>query len=394
MASSIGVGIVGTGFMGAAHAYGFHTAPLIFDLALHPRLEVVADVRREAANAAAERFGFQRAVGSWRELVDDPAVELVAITTPNDTHAEIALAAIAAGKHVYCEKPLATDWRGARAMAEAARKSGVSTLVGYNYIRSPAVAYVRRLLEDGTIGRPLYWRGIFEEDFLADPETPFSWRCRRDVAGFGALGDLGSHLVGMALFLLGPVASVVGDRHTVIAERRDAPSEASAELYGAQIGAAAARDTLRRVENDDTAHALVNFVSGVTGSLVASRSHWGRKNHLAFEVFGTRGSIIFDQERFNELQLFLREGDPAQQGYSKILIGPAHPPYGKFTPAPGHGIGFNDLKVSEVAHLLEGLAGTATLYPTIPDALEIERIVHAIDRSAAERRWIDVAEIE
>ena len=390
---SIGVGIVGTGFMGAAHAYAFRTAPLVFDLKLQPRLEVVADVRREAADAAAKRYGFARAVGSWRELVDDPAVELVAITTPNDTHAEIALAALRAGKHVYCEKPLATDWADARAMAEAAKEAGVATLVGYNYVRSPAVAYIRRLLDEGGIGRPLYWRGVFEEDFLADPEVPFSWRCRKDVAGFGALGDLGSHLVGMAMFLMGPIASVVGDKRTVITERRDAPSEASAELYGAQIGAAAAKESMRRVENDDTAHALVNFRSGVSGSLVASRSHWGRKNHLAFEIFGTKGSILFDQERFNEMQLFLREGDPARQGFAKILVGPAHPPYGRFTPAPGHGIGFNDLKVAEVAHLLAGIAGEATLYPTIPDALEIERAVHAIDRSAAERRWVQVAEI-
>jgi predicted dehydrogenase len=214
------------------------------------------------------------------------------------------------------------------------------------------------------------------------------------VAGFGALGDLGSHLVGMAMFVMGPIISVVGDTRTVLAERRDAPSEASAELYGAQIGAAAAKETMRRVENDDTAHALLNFSSGVAGSLVASRSHWGRKNHLAFEVFGTKGSVLFDQERFNEVQLFLREGDPARQGYAKILIGPAHPPYGKFTPAPGHGLGFNDLKVAEVAHLLEGLAGEAALYPTIPDALEIERVLHAIDRSAAERRWVEVAEVD
>jgi predicted dehydrogenase len=394
MASSIGVGVVGTGFMGAAHAYAFRTAPLVFDLKLSPRLEIVADVRREGADAAARRYGFGRAVGSWRELVDDPAVELVSITTPNDSHREIALAALAAGKHVYCEKPLATDWAGAKEMAAAARGAGVSTLVGYNYIRSPAVAYIRRLVRERTIGEPLYWRGIFEEDFLADPATPFSWRCRRDVAGFGALGDLGSHLVGMAMFVMGPIASVVGDTRTVIPERREAPSEASAELYGAQIGAAAAKETMRRVENDDTAHALLDFSSGVSGSLVASRSHWGRKNHLAFEVFGTKGSVLFDQERFNEVQLFLREGDPARQGYSKVLIGPAHPPYGKFTPAPGHGLGFNDLKVAEVAHLLEGLAGDAKLYPTIPDALEIERVLHAIDRSARDRRWVELGEVE
>jgi predicted dehydrogenase len=391
--TSIGVGIVGTGFMGGAHAMAFRTAPFVFDTRLRPRLEMVADIDRDAAQAAAARYEIERAAGSWQELVEDPRVEIVSITTPNALHRDIAVAAIRAGKHVYCEKPLAADWDGAKEMAEAARRSKVGTLVGFNYLRSPAAAYARDLIADGVIGDLVYFRGVYDEDYMADAATPFSWRCRRDVAGFGALGDLASHLVAAAQQMMGPIASVVADKRTVIAER---PVPAGGDAVEKRTGDVkiAKGAPMRHVENEDTAHALVEFESGVMGSLVTSRSHWGRKNHLAFEVFGSKGSISYDQERMNELQLFRRDAvEGPQTAYANILIGPEHPYYGRFTPARGAGLGYNDLKVIEVGHLLEGIAGREKLFPTIVDALEIERVLHAIDRSADEGRWVKVGEV-
>jgi predicted dehydrogenase len=228
---------------------------------------------------------------------------------------------------------------------------------------------------------------------MADAAVPFSWRCRREVAGFGALGDLASHLVAAAEQMMGPIAAVVADKRTLIKERQlpaqgDAVEKRTGDVH------IAADAPMRKVENEDTAHALVEFTSGVTGSLVTSRSHWGRKNHLSIEIFGSNGSILYDQERMNELRIFRREGvDAAKTGYADILIGPEHPYYGRFTPARGSGLGYNDLKVIEVAHLLEGIAGRQTLFPTIPDALRIERALHAIDRSADEKRWVRVEEI-
>jgi predicted dehydrogenase len=389
MENTIGIGIVGTGIMGSAHAMAFRSAPIIFETALKTRLEVVADVNLPAAHKAAQRFGFNRAAGSWQELVADPAVDLVAITTPNVLHRDIAIAALEAGKHVYCEKPLAANLRAAEEMAAAARKAKGKSLVGYNYLRSPAIAYAKKLVADGVIGKIGYFRGVYDEDYMADEETPYSWRCRQDMAGLGALGDLASHLVSIAHDVVGPIQRLVADRRTIIDKRPMPAAGDAAERRDVKV---ALSGEWRDVENEDTAHALLEFDGGIMGTLVTSRIHWGRKSHLAFEIFGSKGSILFDHERMNELQLYTMDAvDPSSNGHRLIPIGPEHPFYGRFTPAKGHGIGFNDLKVIEVAHLLEGLAGKEALYPTIPDALETEKVLHAILASAESGAWIDIA---
>lgn len=390
---SLGIGVIGTGFMGACHALAFREAPAVFQTALATRLEMVADLDRTAAEQAAVRFGFRRATGDWRELVADPAVEVVAIATPNALHKEMALAAIAAGKAVYCEKPMALSLADARDMAEAARRAGVPTLVGYNYLRNPAVEFARRLIEEGEIGAPTYFRGLAEEDYMADVAVPFSWRCRRDLAGSGALGDLGSHIVSIALYLLGPVEQVMADVHTVVPER---PLPAAGALRERRTGTTAPEAGAPRqpVENEDMAHGLLRFASGVRGQVTASRVAWGRKNRLAFEIHGTRGSLVFDQERMNELCLYTPDaarGD--RNGFRTILIGPQHPHYAAFLPAPGHGLGFSHLKVIEVAHLLDGLADQGRLYPTFEDALAVERVLAAILQSAAQAHWVSPAEL-
>ena len=212
-------------------------------------------------------------------------------------------------------------------------------MVGYNYVRNPAFAHARRLVEDGVIGRPIHFRGFVDEDYQADPELPWTWRARIGEAGLGALGDLGCHLVSMAYGLLGPIESLVAEMATVHATRRlpDGSGEG-------------------RVENEDVASALVRFASGVQGLISTSRSAWGRKSRLGWELHGTRGMLVFEQERMNELQLFVNEGPAATQGFRTILTGPAHPPYGAFVPAPGHQLGFNDLKVIEAAAFLRAIA--------------------------------------
>jgi predicted dehydrogenase len=278
-------------------------------------------------------------------------------------------------------------------MAEAARASAAKTLVGYNYIRSPAIDYARNLVREGAIGEVVYWRGACDEDYMADPLAAFSWRCRRQTGGLGALGDLASHLVSVARHVVGDIEQVVADLATLIPER---PMPAAGEGVEKRAGGPAVRTDAPRakVENEDTAHALLRFAGGAMGSLVTSRAHWGRKNHLAFEVFGREGSILFDHERMNEIQLFQKSRDRgADGGFRTILIGPEHPSYGRFSPARGHGLGFNDLKVIEVAHLLEGLAGRAVLSPTMEEALGIERVLHAIVASAGQGGWVTVAEV-
>ncbi|WP_374384137.1 Gfo/Idh/MocA family protein [Dongia sp.] len=389
MSRSIGVGIVGTGFMGQAHAMAFQSAPLIFGTSVNVRLVAIADINLAAAQATAKRFGFAKALGSWQELIADPEIELVAITTPNALHADIAIAAFAAGKHVYCEKPLSADLKSAEAMVAAAGKAGTKSLVGYNYLRSPAIAYAKKLIADGAIGHVTYFHGICDEDYMADASTPFSWRCRQDTAGFGALGDLASHLVSVARDLVGPITRVVADQKTFI-EKRPVPSagDGTEKRDGSAV---ATTGEMRKVENEDTAHALVQFKGGAMGTLITSRAHWGRKAHLAFEIFGTEGSILLDHERMNELQIYSKKSDdPATNGYRRIPIGPEHPFYGKFSPAKGHGIGFNDLKIIEVALLLETLGGGAAAYPSIPQAMEIERVLHGIVESASSGKWVEL----
>ncbi|HVO21203.1 MAG TPA: Gfo/Idh/MocA family oxidoreductase [Anaeromyxobacter sp.] len=373
--TEIGVGLVGTGFMGDCHAQALAAVGGLFEPALRPRLELVADVTAERAGRAARKFGFRRATTDWRALVNDPAVGLVSITSPNALHKEMALAAVAAGKHVWCEKPLALDGADAAELARAAAARGVVTLVGYNYLRSPAIQHARRLIERGELGEPTYFRACFDEDYLASPDKPFSWRCERAAAGTGTLGDMGSHALCLGRFLLGEVAEVCADMATTVARR---PLPGGGE---------------RAVENEDIAHALLRFQRGVIGTVGTSRVAWGRKNGFDFEVHGTGGTLRFTQERFNELQLFLPGEPDDRNGFRTILTGPAHPPYGRFNPATGHGLGFNELKVAEAAELLAAIAGQGKAYPDFGEAAAIEAVMDAMVESTAQRRWVAVKRV-
>lgn len=360
---TIGVGLIGTGFMGKCHTLAYRSVRAVFDTALTPRLVRVCDRRVDAAESHAARSGFERAADDWRAVVDDADVDLVSITTPNRFHCEMALAALEAGKHVYCEKPLALTLDEAERMAAAAAKASGKTIVGYGYLCNPLYQHARELIRSGAIGRPLFFRGVCDEDYQADPELPWTWRSAKAEAGLGVLGDMMCHLVSMADGLLGPIESVLADCRTHYATRPVAGGERLA------------------VENEDVASALVTFESGVTGMISSSRAAWGRKNHLAWELHGDAGMLVQDQERMNELQLFRHEGPTSDQGFKTILAGPAHEPYGKFCPAPGHGLGFNDLKTIELANFLKAIADDAPAYPDFAAALRFERVIHAIARS-------------
>lgn len=373
----VGIGLIGTGFMGKCHAMAFGAVKAAFGDVPRPRLEFLCDLDPELARQRAEEFGFARWTTDWRELVADPAVEVVSITAPNHLHREMTEAVAGAGKAVYCEKPLALTLADGAAMAEAVRAAGVASLTGYNYLRNPALLHAKKLIEDGAIGRVIQFRGIYDEDYMADPDLPYTWRCRIEDAGTGTLGDLTVHLISVARYLIDDIAQVMGDIRTVHAERPDPE-------HPGRSG---------KVENEDQANALIRFGSGVQGVIGSSRIAWGRKCRLAWEVHGSAGMIAFDQERMNELRIYRNRGDEAEQGFKTILTGPSHPPYGRFNPAPGHGLGFNDLKVIEVAHLLRGLEGRETLYPNMDDALHIERVIHAIIASSDQGVWITVDDV-
>ncbi|WP_300532299.1 Gfo/Idh/MocA family oxidoreductase [uncultured Mameliella sp.] len=366
--AGLGIGLIGTGFMGKTHALAWGAARAVLGRDLpEVRLEMLCDTPDDRAREMADQFGFARATGDWRALVADPAVDVVSITTPNNLHHEMACAALKAGKHVWCEKPMALTLAEAEEMARAAQEAGTVTMVGYNYIRNPAFLHAKKLIEEGRIGRVVHVRGWVDEDYQADPDLPWTWRARLQDAGLGTLGDLGCHLVSMVVGLAGPIESLVADMQ-IIHETRPLPDGS---------GRAA-------VENEDTATALLRFANGAHGSISSSRSAWGRKNKLDWEIHGTRGMICFAQERMNELQVYLNDGPKAEQGFRTILTGPEHPPFGAFVPAPGHQLGFGDLKTIEAGDLLAAIRDGGQAYPSMQDALDFERVIHAIADSAGQ----------
>ena len=373
--SKIRVGLIGAGFMGKCHANAFRSVRGLFDLRHEPELHLIADVDEATARRSADALGFSRSTGDWRRLAGDPAVDLVAITAPNALHAEIALAAIEAGKPVYCEKPLSTDLESARAMRDAATAAGTCTMVGFGYLRNPMIKLAREMVTSGELGEIVAFRGIHAENYMADPSVPHSFRT--DPAGGGALFDLGSHITSIARFLLGTIVSVNGTTRTIHARRPVAEGA----------------DETRPVEVDDRAVFLAEFESGLTGTFEANWAAAGRRMQLAFEITGTRGAIAFTQERMNELHVYSKASAEGRHGFIRIEAGPEHPPYGNFCPAGGHQLGFNELKVIEVAELLDALAGGPPAHPDFGEGFEVQRTVEAVRLSAEQRTWIDVASL-
>ena len=373
----IRIGLIGAGFMGRAHAIAYREVGAVFDLPAAPVLELIAEIDARTATAAARRLGFRRATADWRQLVQDPAVDLVDITAPTAAHREIAIAALAAGKHVYCEKPLALTAAEARGLAARAAKTGVVTMVGFNYLKNPIQILAREISESGEIGEVIDFRGIHAEDYMMNPDAPMNWRSS-GPRGSGVVADLGSHIISLARYLVGPIESVCATLDTIVKQRPVAP--------GAR--------RRRRVQADDQARSLLRFANGSGGTIEASWVSTGRKMQLAYEIAGTKGSLAFTQERMNELRLYAADQKPGRQGYKTIATDPNHPPYGAFCPAPGHQLGFNDMKVIEVRDLLSAVAGKGKAWPDFREAWEVQRVIEAVIRSDAGCRWVRIDDIE
>lgn len=368
--------LVGAGFIGRIHGLALKAVNPVFG---NRPLMAVASVLVDADGALAERqaqqLGFAAWTADWRSALAD--VDAVVIAAPSFMHREIALGALAAGKHVLCEKPVGRSVAEAAEVAAAARTAGVTNGVGFTYMRVPLVRHAVALVRSGALGRPVNFRGWHAEDYLADPEAPFSWRLDASLAGrCGALGDLGWHIIAIARALCGPVASLSGLSEQVHPTRRTAPGA----------------DTRRTVENEDWAAALVRFASGAVGTIEASRVAHGRKMDIGFELTCEKGAIAFDGERANELRVY-RHGDPAgSQGFRTIRIDGGHPDYGAFIPAPAHGLGFNDLKTIELHAFLLAIAEGRNLDPDLDEACRIARVCEAILDSAAGGARIDAPE--
>ncbi|APY85319.1 gfo/Idh/MocA family oxidoreductase [Streptomyces alfalfae] len=376
----LGVGMVGYAFMGAAHSQGWRTVGRVFDLPVEPALAAVCGRDADAVRAAADRLGWAAAETDWRALIARDDVDLVDICTPGDSHAEIAIAALDAGKHVLCEKPLANTVDEAEAMvdaAERARARGQVAMVGFNYRRVPALALARRMVAEGRLGALRHVRLTYLQDWLVDPEFPLTWRLRKDRAGSGALGDLGAHIVDLAQFLVGEqVAGVSALTETFVRERP--------LLDGASSGLTAAGGGRRgTVTVDDAAVFTGRFPSGALASFEATRFAAGRKNALRLELNGAEGSLAFDLERLNELSFHDHTEPAASSGFRRILVTEPDHPYLQAWWPPGHGLGYEHTFVHQARDLLLAVASGAGPAPSFADGLSVQRVLAAVEESAA-----------
>lgn len=360
----IGIGLVGGGYMGKAHAVAMSAVGAIFDTALRPRLELIAASSPASAEGYRKAYGFARAADSWQALVADPRVEAVIIASPQSTHRAIAEAAFAAGKPVFCEKPLGASLADAQAMVAAAAASGLPNMIGFNYVRTPATRFVRQLLAEGAIGNLTWFRGEHTEDFLADPALPATWRTSGRANG--AMGDLAPHMINCTLALMGDIAELSARIETVHTTRPGTPGT---------------------VDNDDQAQLMLRFASGVMGHLFISRVATGRKMGYAYEIHGTKGAIRFDQEDQNAVWLYRAEGPQSQRGFTRILTGPEHPDYAAFCQGPGHGTGYQDQIIIEARDFLTAIATGTPVWPTFRDGLAVARIIDTAFTASDDGRW-------
>jgi predicted dehydrogenase len=381
--------MVGYAFMGAAHSQAWRTAPRFFDLPLTPVMQVVAGRDQAAVKAAADRLGWRDTAGSWQELVARDDVDLVDVCTPGFTHAEIAVAALEAGKHVLCEKPLANTVDEAEAMVAAAASAsarGVRSMVGYTYRRVPAVQLAQTLVAEGRIGTVRHVRVQYLQDWLADPEAPLSWRLDKQAAGSGALGDIGSHAVDLAQFITGErVTGVSAVLETFVHER-----PVAAEFAGLHGTGGTERGP---VTVDDAAVFLARLSGGGLGVFEATRFAAGRKNAIRLEINGDRGSVAFDFEDMNVLHYYDATEDPAYAGFRRIVVTePQHAYVAQWWPA-GHGLGYEHAFTHQVVDLVGDVAAGRDPSPSFAEGLAVQRVLAAVEASAADdSRWVALTE--
>lgn len=375
MSKEIGIGIVGTKFMGRAHSHAFIDVAHFFELPVRPALRAACGRNADDLARFAQQFGWQSVETSWERLVSRDDIDVVDICTPNALHRQIAVAAARAGKHILCEKPLAMNAAEARQMLDAVRQAGVCHMVAFNYRRAPAIALAKQLIDQGKLGKIWHFNAVYYQDWLVDFNCPFLWRHDIGQAGSGAHGDMNSHIVDLARYLVGEVEAVCGVQEIFVKER----ALASGEGRGA-------------VTADDATYFLARFRSGALGSFLATRFATGRKNYLRLEVFGSEGSLGFNLERLNELEFYSRTEEPTEQGFRSILVTePSHPYINAWWP-PGHIIGWEHTFVHEIRDLLLAIANNDPAHPDFYDGLRCQQVLDAVVQSARDGLWVSVSE--
>ncbi len=388
MPSSIGIGVIGFGWMGQAHSRSYLSIPKYFPGAgITPRLVAVADTVPERLDLAVQNFGFESGTTDWRVLVEHEDIDVVDITAPNTLHQELAEAAAAAGKHIFCEKPVGVVPQATAVMELAARKAGVITGAGYNYRWVPLVQYLRELIEEGRFGELTHYRGRFFSMYGRDRLGLLSWRFLQEEAGFGVLSDIMSHAIDMAQYLCGPITRVVSVKEIFVKER---PLPTPGE--GTHYGRGKPSDPTGKVTNEDYVGALVEFANGVRGTLEADRSIFGPQSSMALELNGSKGAASWDHEKLNQLQLYLPEEQPVD-GFIEVLAGDAFPHQGNIVPGGGNSLGYEDMKIIEAFEFLKSIEAGRRFRPDFGDALATGSVAAAMARSWETERWEDVVSL-
>jgi predicted dehydrogenase len=387
MAKTLRVGMVGCGFMGKAHSNAWRQVSHFFPVKAKPELHTICGRNSSTVQAARAQLGWQFGATQWQDLVDSPLIDIIDIVTPNDSHAEIAIAAARAGKNVLCEKPLALNLKQAEAMFAAVQKAKVTHMVCHNYRRVPAIAQAKKLIAEGALGEIYHFHGRYAQDWLLDPDAPMRWKLQKEVSGSGVLGDIQVHLVDLARFLVGEFDEVCGLLHTFIKER-----PAAALPNGQRQPPAKNAPARVKVTVDDASLVMGRFQGGALANLEATRYAAGRKNQMTIEISGAKGSLYFDLEDMNRLKFFETAGPADRQGFRDIIVlqpGGVHPYTGQWWRA-GHSLGYEHTFVHAVADFLNACVDRKPVSPTFEDGLKNQRVLHAIEESAKTRKWIKV----
>lgn len=389
MTHSLGIGVIGMGWMGMAHSRAYRNIPdRFYESGLRPRLVICADDVAARAKQAQEALGFAESTTDWHAVINHPEVQVVNIASPNYLHLEMVRAATAAGKHVFCEKPVGRTPQETAEIEALARNAGVMSFVGFNYRWAPMVQYAKQLIEEGRLGQITHYRGRFFAMYGSNPLGHLTWRFKQEYAGSGVLGDIMSHVVDMAHMLIGSIERVVSHRHTFIAERPLPTGQ------GTHFGLGKPGDPTGPVENEDYVSALVQFANGAQGSFETCRAIFGPKCEMSFEVNGTKGALKWNFERLNELELYLPNEDAASEGYTTLLGGPRFPLHGRFNPGDGIGIGYEDLKCIEAYQFLQSIVDGRQREPSFASALRLATVQTAMMHSWQSGQWETITSVQ
>jgi len=374
MKKKLKIGMIGYNFMGKAHSSAWRQVGRFFDLPVEIELHTICGRTPSKVEKARETLGWKKASTDWREVVNDPEIDIIDINTPNDTHAEIAIAAARAGKAILCEKPLARNVAEAEAMVAAVKEAGVVNMVCHNYRRIPAIALVKKMIDDGLLGDRIYhYRARYAQDWITDPNFPLVWRLRSEIAGSGTHGDIDAHIIDLGRYLVGEIAEVCGIMETFITER-PLPD-------GSGFG---------KVTVDDAVSWIGRFRNGAMANLEATRFANGRKNHITLEINGSKGSLYFDFEDMNRLKFFSTEDPQGLQGFRDILVTEGVHPYLNAWWPPGHIIGYEHTFTNTIADFVQAVLKGCSVHPTFEDGLANERVLAAVQESARKRAWVSL----